>query len=66
MQVDDEILFGRVVDEMNAPNEAEMTPADFQLHGATLRSLARWYPEEGRVRRSLVDWDRMALALPVS
>jgi hypothetical protein len=66
MQVDDEILFGRVVDELRAPNDAEMTPADFHLHGATLRSLARWYPEECRVHRSLVEWDRQARRLPVS
>jgi hypothetical protein len=73
MQVDDEIIFGRVLDETRqcgeriesslAPADVAMSLAEFELHGATLRSLARWYPEEPRVRLSVLEWDLMALRL---
>ena len=79
MAPDDEILFGRVLDETHSSYErveglrgggavvvtAELAVAvaEFQLHGATLRLLRRWYPLEDRVREALADWEILGVAL---
>jgi hypothetical protein len=76
---DDETLFFHVRDESRSSWErvkhfrdsssAALTPdlavtlAEFELHGATLRSLLRWYPEEDRVRTALADWEVLSLQL---
>jgi hypothetical protein len=79
MSPDDEILFGRVEDESqssyervaglareahtgSAPDLA-LALAMFELHGATLRSFLRWYPEESRVRSALADWELFGVQL---
>lgn len=63
MEPDDEILFGRTLDESRECAERIATlnglafdRAEFELHGATLSSLARWYPDEPRVRRAVLEW----------
>jgi len=33
----------------------------FELHGATLRRLTDWYPDEGRVRRGAQEWNLLQL-----
>jgi len=40
--------------------------ARFELHGATLRSLRRWYPDEGRIRKALMDWELFSVQLATS
>ncbi len=80
MEPDDEVVFGRALDESRARFEqiqslraasAEAVPlegsdrfadlilamAAFELHGATLRSLAHWYPKEERVRLAALEWE---------
>jgi hypothetical protein len=39
------------------PPDLALALAEFELHGATLRSLVRWYPDEIRVRAALADWE---------
>jgi hypothetical protein len=72
MQPDDEIVFGRSLDESRAcveriesPDRQEardliFTRAELELHGATLRSLAKWYPDEPRVQRAVTEWEFLA------
>jgi hypothetical protein len=79
MTTDDEIVFLHVRDESrstydrleklrNAALDA-VTPdlafalAEFELHGATLRSLRRWYPLDDRVRQTLANWEVLSLEL---
>lgn len=70
MEPDDEVIFGRVVDDsrrclaqLDSPNPQAAPPdpafarASFELHGETLRALARWYPNEMRVRLTLLEWE---------
>lgn len=45
------------------PADLALAIAEFELHGATLRSLLRWYPEETRVRAALADWELFGLQL---
>ena len=87
MQVDDEVVFGRALDESRAGFEqieslrralmqsdpvavnphlcADLTLATalFELHGATLRCLATWYPSEDRVRLAALEWERSSSEL---
>lgn len=79
MEPDDEIVFGRALDESRACLERieclrrdvalvtvggdvycagalEIALAIFELHGATLLSLAKWYPAEPRVRLAALEW----------
>jgi hypothetical protein len=80
VQSDDEIMFGRALDESRACAERieafrsrssagstagsqcltagtlALDIAAFELHGATLRSLARWYPDEPRVGLAVAEW----------
>jgi hypothetical protein len=37
--------------------------AAFELHGATLRSLAKWYPGEDRVQLAALEWERSCSGL---
>ena len=37
--------------------ELALTLAEFELHGATIRTLTCWYPEDERVRHAFEDWD---------
>jgi hypothetical protein len=71
MQPDDEIMFGRVLDDSRAcseridavrrePRELARVRAFLELHGATLRSLAKWYPCEPRVRDAVAEWQVLA------
>ena len=72
MAPDDEIVFGRSLDESracleriatltNAPaSDLAFTRAEFELHGATLRSLAKWYPDEPRVTDAVREWECLA------
>jgi hypothetical protein len=72
MQPDDEIVFGRSLDEsracaerIEAPDrertiDLTFTRAELELHGATLRSLAKWYPDEPRVQRAVTEWETLA------
>jgi len=45
------------------PSDLALALAEFELHGATLRSLMRWYPEELRVRNALADWELLGVQL---
>ena len=79
MAPDDEVLFAHVCDEGEAcferaaalasGTEARPGPelsyalANFELHGATLRSLRCWYPEENRVQTALVEWELLNVQL---
>lgn len=79
MTTDDEILFGHVSDETRSSYErvqrlrvsgsGAVSPdlgislAEFELHGATLRSLSRLYPREDRISAVLADWQRLNLKL---
>lgn len=38
------------------PPDLVLALAEFEFHGTSLRSLARWYPDESRVRKALLDW----------
>ena len=38
-------------------HELALTLAEFELHGDTLRTLTRWYPDDERVRNALEDWE---------
>jgi hypothetical protein len=72
MQPDDEIVFGRTLDESRAclerietlsrepASDLVFTRAEFELHGATLRSLAKWYPDERRVHDAVTEWELLA------
>lgn len=40
-----------------------LSMAEFELHGATLASLHRWYPNEPRVRSALAGWEHLSLQL---
>jgi hypothetical protein len=76
MEPDDEMIFHRVLDdsrrclavldsgEGETPHpDAEFARASFQLHGDTLRTLARWYPRETRIRLSILEWEISKLKL---
>lgn len=79
MTADDEILFGYAWDEsrwtyervkrLRAGAEEGITRdlafalADFELQGATLQSLRRWYPDEDRVREAVADWESLTTEL---
>lgn len=79
MAPDDEILLSHASDESQfsyervqslrnlrrggAPSDLTFALAEFELHGATLRSLRGWYPQESRVRAALADWEILTLAL---
>jgi predicted anti-sigma-YlaC factor YlaD len=77
MTPDDEVLFGHVCDDCRSCFErverltiAEASGADlalalaeFELHGASLRCLARWYPDEKRVRLALTEWELSSVQL---
>jgi hypothetical protein len=43
--------------ERAASAELAIALAEFELHGATLRSLLQWYPDETLVRSALIDWE---------
>jgi hypothetical protein len=72
MQPDDEIVFGRSLDESRAcleriatvsreqASDLAFARAEFELHGATLRSLAKWYPDEPRVTDAVREWELMS------
>jgi hypothetical protein len=45
------------------PPNLVLALAEFELHGASLRSLARWYPDESRVRKAVLDWEFLASRL---
>jgi hypothetical protein len=72
MQPDDEIVFGRSLDESRAcaerieapgrepASELVFTRAELELHGATLRSLAKWYPDDPRVQHAVTEWELLA------
>ena len=47
----------------SAPSDLALALAEFELHGATLRSLLRWYPDESRVRNALADWELLDVQL---
>lgn len=68
MTPDDEILFGRVVDDSRTCSDGAdaFAIAEFELHGATLRSLMRWYPNEARVLAALAEWELSSIQLGVS
>jgi len=72
MAPDDEVVFGRACDESISsfelvqrlvneagPRSAELSlaVAEFELHGATLKNLVRWYPDEAHIRTALIDWE---------
>ncbi|HEY1977636.1 MAG TPA: hypothetical protein VGG89_13875 [Candidatus Baltobacteraceae bacterium] len=77
MAPDDEILFGRVRDEVRTSYERvqdsrtfgalgaglALALAEFELHGATLRSLRGWYPYEEHIGVALADWELLSLSL---
>jgi len=79
MAPDDETIFFSVRDESRSswerlkqsrdsasgPLRADQAVAlaEFELHGATLRSLLRWYPNEDRVRAALANWEILSLEL---
>ena len=48
------------------PPDLALAVAQFELHGATLRSLLRWYPNEARIRKALLDWELYAVGLRTS
>jgi hypothetical protein len=52
--------------ESPLPPDVALAMAEFELHGATLRSLMRWYPDEVRVRKALVDWELFSSRLTSS
>jgi hypothetical protein len=72
MLPDDEIVFGRSLDDSRACLERietlsreqaidlVFTRAEFELHGATLHSLAKWYPDEARVSDAVMEWESLA------
>ena len=73
MSPDEEVVFGRVYDEVHSSYERvralmSQTPsaeyaialAEFELHGSTLRSLERWYPSDARVREALAEWEELS------
>lgn len=41
----------------SASRELALTLAEFELHGATMQALSRWYPDDQRVRNAFEDWD---------
>jgi hypothetical protein len=45
------------------PPDLALAVAQFELHGATLRSLLRWYPDEARIRKALMDWELFSVQL---
>lgn len=80
MLTDDEILLGRVRDEIGssyeraatlalelfeppAPDELLMALGLFELHGATLRTLGRWYPDQTCVRDAIFEWELQSFRL---
>ena len=72
MEPDDEIVFGRALDETRQCAERidslrgsalAMDLAEFELHGTTLQWLAKWYPDEPRVRRAVLEWNLEDLRL---
>ena len=73
MEPDDEIVFGRTLDEtrqcaeriesLRGGGTLAMDLAEFDLHGTTLQSLAKWYPDEPRVRRAVLEWNLEDLRL---
>ncbi|MBV8153855.1 MAG: hypothetical protein JO029_09265 [Candidatus Eremiobacteraeota bacterium] len=46
-----------------APSDLAVALAVFELHGATLKALMRWYPEEPRIRAALADWELSTVQL---
>lgn len=68
MTPDDEIVFGRVLDDFRAcDNGADaLATAEFELHGATFRSLLRWYPDDARVRAAVAEWELSSIQLGAS
>jgi hypothetical protein len=87
MRSEDEVIFGRALDEtqawleqmgvsrretalVTAHREQPARSSDsalglgvFHLHGATFRTLAKWYPEDERIRHALLDWELASLRL---
>jgi hypothetical protein len=87
MRSEDEVIFGRALDETRACLEQLAAPTRegalvavhaersarrqdpalgigvFYLHGATFRSLAKWYPEDERIRHALLNWELSSLRL---
>lgn len=80
MRSDEEMLFGRVRDEIDSsyeraalltlgltepsvPDELGLALGMFELHGATLRTLSRWYPKEACVRDALRGWELLSFSL---
>jgi len=72
MWADDEAVFGRALDESR--NEAGLieslhgdrlirTIAAFEIHGSTLRQLAKWYPDEPCVGRAAREWESLRFDL---
>jgi hypothetical protein len=41
----------------SSSRELALTLAEFELHGATMWTLTRWYPDDQRVRHAFEDWD---------
>jgi hypothetical protein len=69
MQPDDDIMVGRALDESHEclermqgerAGDLVFVRAEFELHGATLRSLAKWYPDEARVEAAVREWECLA------
>jgi hypothetical protein len=87
MRSEDEVIFGRALDETQAwleqlavprretalvTGQPEHAPRShdpalglgvFQLHGATFRTLAKWYPDDERIRHALLNWELSSLRL---
>ena len=87
MEPDDEVIFGRALDESRTcssrieslrldlaavpagpqshPLVTDLTlaVAEFELHGSTLRTLAKWYPEEARIPPAVLEWERSKISL---
>jgi hypothetical protein len=53
----------RQAHESSPPPDLALAMAEFELHGATLRSLLRWYPDEAHVRKTLADWELFSVQL---
>jgi hypothetical protein len=49
----------------DAGSELTLALANFELHGATLHSLARWYPAETRVRLAALEWELLSVRLSI-
>lgn len=48
------------------PPDLALAIAEFELHGATLRSLLRWYPDEAPVRKAFMGWELLNVRLATS